>query len=73
MNHLPTEEQDKGFQEGRAVAQYLENHVCPHIPKIDGHGCPDCIADAVNAVHQAEAWRRTLENPEVLKFWGPSV
>ena len=55
MNHLPTEEEDLGFQEGRAVAQYLERHLCPHIPEMTGHKCEECIAEAVNIVHEAFA------------------
>lgn len=50
MNHLPTEEEDRGFQEGRAVAEYLENAPCVH--QTESH-CTDCIAAAVNAVNDA--------------------
>lgn len=54
MNHLPTEEEDKGFQEGRAVAEYLETHTCAHSLSGACHiVCSDCIAAAVNAVHEA--------------------
>ena len=76
MNHLPTEEQDRGFQEGRAIAQYLES-----LPCRTGHAvchiiCPDCIAEAVNIVHETFAAdeRQREKRPRIVpKVWPSEI
>lgn len=61
MNYLPTEEEDKSFQEGRAIALYLEAFPCRN-PKPNGAPCGVCIGEAIRAAEDND-----LQNAEAEK------
>jgi hypothetical protein len=76
-HHLPTEEEDLGFQEGRAVALYLETLPCRNGTAVCHIVCPDCIAEAVNIVHEtfarSESVKREPRPRIVLKKWPTEI